>query len=54
MFAQYALEDARHHFHVWELEDFVAFVLAIELPCRLTHAQAYLKEFAVILRKTDR
>jgi predicted SAM-dependent methyltransferase len=49
--AQFAREDARHHFHVWELEDFLALLREISLPARLVHAQSYLEEFAVVLRK---
>jgi SAM-dependent methyltransferase len=50
--AEFAGADARHHFHVWELPDFLRFVLAVPLPCEVVHAQSYLKEFAVILRRT--
>lgn len=50
--AQFAREDARHHFHVWELEGFLSLLAAAGLPGQLVHAQAYLKEFAVILRKS--
>jgi predicted SAM-dependent methyltransferase len=49
--AQFAREDARHHFHVWELEGFLALLAAVELPCRLELAQVNGPEFAVILRK---
>jgi predicted SAM-dependent methyltransferase len=49
---EFARARARHHFHVWELEDFLGLLRAAELPCALVHAQAYLKEFAVILRRT--
>jgi SAM-dependent methyltransferase len=50
--AQFGREDARHHFHVWELEGFLELLLALELPCELLVAQATPPEFAVILRKT--
>jgi predicted SAM-dependent methyltransferase len=50
--AVYAREDARHHFHVWELEDFLALLRAVPLPCELLDARAYGIEFAVVLRKT--
>lgn len=42
--------DARHHFHVWELEDFLRLLTAVELPCEIAHAQSHLHEFAVVLR----
>lgn len=51
--AEFAHQDARHHFHVWRLKDFLALLLAIPLPAELIHAQVYLKEFAVILRRTE-
>ncbi len=51
--AEFAAEGARHHFHVWELRDFLALLLAIDLPFELLQAQAYLEEFAVILRRID-
>ncbi len=51
--AHFAREDARHHFHVWELADFLALLGALELPAELVHARAYAKrEFAVILRRS--
>jgi predicted SAM-dependent methyltransferase len=52
--AHFAREAAHHHFHVWELETFLAFVRSAWLPYELVHAQAYLKEFAVIMRRTER
>lgn len=51
--AEFARQDARHHFHVWRLKDFLALLLALPLPAELIHAQAYLKEFAVVLRRTE-
>jgi predicted SAM-dependent methyltransferase len=48
---EFAAEGARHHFHVWELDNFLAFVLALELPADLEAAIATEEEFAVILRK---
>lgn len=50
--AAYAREDARHHFHVWELEDFLALLRALPLPYELLDARAYGIEFAVVLRRT--
>ncbi len=50
---EFARSDARHHFHVWRLRDFLALLLAVELPGELIHAQAYLKEFAIVLRRTE-
>jgi SAM-dependent methyltransferase len=49
--AEFAREDARHHFHVWELEGFLEMLNEIALPCRLELAQANDPEFEVILRK---
>lgn len=49
--AEYAAADAHHHFHVWELDTFLALLAAIDLDCELLHAQLSQKEFAVILRK---
>jgi SAM-dependent methyltransferase len=48
---QFADQDARHHFHVWRLADFLALLIAIDLPAEIVHAQAHLKEFAVVLRR---
>lgn len=50
---EFAREDARHHFHVWELEGFLDFLSAIELPASLEIAQTHGAEFAVILRRRD-
>ncbi len=50
--AELAREDARHHFHVWGLEDFLRFVMEAELPWTLEHAQNNHDEFIAILRKT--
>jgi hypothetical protein len=47
--AEFAAADARHHFHVWELGDFLELLRAVDLPWEITHAQAYPKEFAVVL-----
>jgi SAM-dependent methyltransferase len=47
--AQFAADDARHHFHVWDLEGFLALLRAVDLPWELVHAQAYPREFAVVL-----
>lgn len=51
--ADFARTDARHHFHVWRLRNFLALLLATPLPAELIHAQAYLGEFAVVLRRTE-
>lgn len=48
---EFAAQDARHHFHVWELETFVELVLALALPARLELAQRNDTEFVVVLRK---
>lgn len=47
---EFAATDARHHFHVWELEGFLQLVTAVELPCEIVHAQSHVQEFAVVLR----
>jgi predicted SAM-dependent methyltransferase len=49
---EFARIDARHHFHVWRLEDFLALLLAVPFAAELIHAQAYQSEFAVVLRRT--
>jgi SAM-dependent methyltransferase len=53
--AQLEAEGASIHFHVWELEDFVALVAhcrdARGLPVRLVHIQANHHEFVVVLLK---
>jgi SAM-dependent methyltransferase len=51
--AEFERVDARHHFHVWQLRDFLALLLATPLPAELVHAQAYLGEFAVVLRRAE-
>jgi len=48
---EFAREDARHHFHVWELEGFLELLAALALPCELELAQRSGQEFTVILRK---
>jgi predicted SAM-dependent methyltransferase len=48
---EYEREGSRHHFHVWEVESFLAFVLALGLPVDVEAAQVTDDEFAVILRK---
>jgi SAM-dependent methyltransferase len=50
--AEFEREDARHHFHVWELPDFVELLRALELPAELALAQSYNDEFAIVLRRT--
>ena len=47
---EFEADDARHHFHVWELEDFLRLLTTVELPCEIVHAQSHLHEFAVVLR----
>lgn len=47
---EFERSDARHHFHVWDLERFLELLNHLDLPCELVHAQAYAKEFAVVLR----
>lgn len=44
-------QGSRNHFHVWELEGFLAFVLAAGPPADVEAAQVTGDEFAVILRK---
>jgi SAM-dependent methyltransferase len=50
-----AADGASIHFHVWELEDFLALLVAcrsaIDLPAHVVHAQANQHEFVVVLRK---
>jgi SAM-dependent methyltransferase len=48
---EFAGDQAKHHFHVWDLADFLALIRALDLPCELELAQANKLEFAVILRK---
>ena len=48
--SEFERDDARHHFHVWDLERFLELLNHLDLPCELVHAQAYAKEFAVVLR----
>lgn len=50
--AEFAREDARHHFHVWELAGFLELLAASELPCVLEFAQRSIEEFIVVVRKT--
>jgi SAM-dependent methyltransferase len=49
--AEFEREDARHHFHVWELADFLELLRALKLPAELELAQASNDEFAIVLRK---
>ncbi len=44
-------EDARHHFHVWALDDFLELLRALDLPYALELGQRHQEEFAVILRR---
>ena len=48
---EYAAEDARHHFHVWELQTLVALLLALDLPITIEAAVATEPEFSVVFRK---
>ncbi len=49
---RYEREDARHHFHVWELEDFLELLRALDLPASLEAGQVNgPTEFSVVLRK---
>ena len=50
--AEYASTDAHHHFHVWELADFLALMRALPLPFELVEARACGEEFSVVLRRT--
>jgi SAM-dependent methyltransferase len=49
--AQYAREGIHHHFHVWELPDFLELLRALDLPIKLEVAQSQLEEFTLILRR---
>jgi SAM-dependent methyltransferase len=49
--AEFASHGTRNHFHVWELDGFLAFLHAIPIAVRLEHAQRHQDEFAVILRR---
>lgn len=51
--AAFAREDARHHFHVWELGGFLEFLGASGLPCVVEFAQRSIEEFVVVVRKSD-
>ncbi len=50
--AEYASTDAHHHFHVWELADFLALMYALPIPFELVEARACGEEFSVVLRRT--
>jgi SAM-dependent methyltransferase len=52
--AEFAAADARHHFHVWELETFLEFLRASGVAYDLLHAQAHGDEFAVLIAKPAR
>ena len=51
---EFAAADARHHFHVWELETFLELLRASGLEYDLVHAQAYEEEFAVLIASPRR
>src|SRR5947209_12493410 len=36
---EFAAQDARHHFHVWEFEGFLRLVTGLDLPCTVELAQ---------------
>jgi SAM-dependent methyltransferase len=48
---EFAAQGARNHFHVWELDTFLAFLVALRPPADIEAAQVTGYEFAVILRK---
>jgi SAM-dependent methyltransferase len=50
--AEFAAEDARHHFHVWSLPDMLELVRALDLPAELELGQRNTHEFNVVLRRT--
>jgi predicted SAM-dependent methyltransferase len=50
--AEFAAEEARNHFHVWELDTFLELIRALDLPCSLELGQTNHHEFIVILRRT--
>ena len=50
---EFERQDARHHFHVWELEHFLDLLRAVELPGEILEARAYSIEFALVLRKNE-
>jgi len=47
---EYEREDARHHFHVWELAGFLELLAALDLGATLEHAERSVEEFSVVLR----
>jgi len=49
--AEFARDGARHHFHAWEMDDFLKLLDALYLPATLALAQTHLDEFAIILRR---
>lgn len=49
--AEFAREKTRNHFHVWEPDDFLRLVFALELPVTIEATQVTEPEFAVVLRK---
>lgn len=49
--AAFEREDARHHFHVWALEDFLELLRAAALPLDLEAGQVNGEEFIVVLRR---
>jgi SAM-dependent methyltransferase len=49
---EFASQDARHHFHVWELEGFIELLNAVDLPCDLELGARNHDEFVVVLRRT--
>lgn len=52
--ARYERNDERHHFHVWELEDFLELLRALDLPAALEVGQVNgPTEFSVLLRRKN-
>lgn len=49
---QYEQQDARHHFHVWELDGFLELLRNLDLPAELELGQRNDTEFVVVLRRT--
>ncbi|MDX6665045.1 MAG: hypothetical protein QOG68_1251 [Solirubrobacteraceae bacterium] len=50
--AEFAADEVRNHFHVWELDTFLEVIRVVDLPCSLELGQVNFHEFAVILRRT--
>jgi SAM-dependent methyltransferase len=50
---QFAAEEERNHFHVWEPDTFLELLLALDLPIQIEAVQATEPEFSVIFRKRE-